>query len=93
MPTINEQFYAQMQIAVEPRLIALLVSGTIFKITEAVDDKRPTPAEIAGPVPANGMTQRLSGYLGFATSPVVHAPGVVEPPGRARDDDQARSRG
>ena len=62
-PSVSEQFYAQVQVAAEPRL-SLSLNGPL-KILEAVDDRGQSllPAHGEGPI-----TQRFSGYFGLTTA-------------------------
>jgi hypothetical protein len=69
-PAVQEQFYAQVQVAAEPRL-SLSQNGPL-KLTEAVDDRGQSllPEPDAGPV-----TQRVSGYFGLVNGALqLHAP-------------------
>jgi len=65
-PMVNEQFYAQLQVAGEPRL-ALAQSGPL-RIIEAVDEKGQA---LALPAADGAITQRASGYFGFTTGSVL----------------------
>jgi hypothetical protein len=61
-PTVNEQFYAQVQVSAEPRL-SVSQHGPL-KILEAIDDR----GQSLLPEPGNGpVTQRFSGYFGLTT--------------------------
>ncbi len=62
---VNEQFFAQMQIAVEPRLS--LTQNAPLKITEAIDDRG---NRLAGDSAA-ATELRRSGYFGYANGPVI----------------------
>lgn len=64
---INEQFYAQIQVAAEPRL-SLSQSGPL-KLLEAVDDRGQSLIESGSSAP---MTQRTSGYFGLTTGSTLH---------------------
>ena len=70
-PTVNEQFYAQIQVAAEPRL-SLSQNGPL-KVLEVVDDRGQSlqPELDQGPV-----TQRVSGFFGLATGSTLqlHVP-------------------
>ncbi len=71
---LNEQFYAQMQIAVEPRL-SLTQSGPP-KLIEAEDDK----GNSLVPPSAGNADLRNSGYFGFSTGPVIPVQASLERP-------------
>jgi hypothetical protein len=67
---ISEQFYAQVQVAAEPRL-AISLNGPL-KVLEAVDER----GQSLLPEPGEGpLTQRFSGYFGLNTVAIqVQAP-------------------
>lgn len=74
----NEQFYAQIQVAGEPRL-ALSQSGAL-RISEALDDKGQhlvNPAAAASPI-----SHRASGYFGFTTGSVIQLQAAMNRPAR-----------
>jgi hypothetical protein len=74
--SINDQFYAQLQVTGEPRL-ALSMAGQI-RVLEAVDDK---DQNLALPTGASGPTgTRMSAYFGFATGPVVQVQAAMARP-------------
>jgi hypothetical protein len=80
-PAVHEQFYAQVQVAAEPRL-SLSQNGPL-RIVEAVDDR----GQSLLPEPVDGhVAQRFSGYFGLTTGSALqlHAPlRRPEQPGRA----------
>ena len=61
-PAVSEQFYAQIQVAAEPRL-SLSQHGPL-KILEAVDDRGQSLLPESGDGP---VTQRFSGYFGVTS--------------------------
>ena len=77
--TLNEQFYVQLQVTAEPRLS--VAQGGTMTITEALDERG--NRLINPPTPANGMTERVSGYFGFAPGPVVQLQGALNRPRQA----------
>jgi hypothetical protein len=76
--TPHEQFYAQLQVTGEPRLAVSL--GGQLRVTEAVDDKGQV---LVIPPPNGPMSQRMSGYYGLATGPVVQVQAVMNRPSQA----------
>lgn len=77
--TVNEQFYAQLQVTAEPRL-ALAQGGTL-KVTDAVDDRGQVLVLPASNNPA--LNQRVSGYFGYASGPIVQAQASLNRPAKA----------
>lgn len=78
---IEEQFYAQIQVAAEPRL-SLSQDGPL-KILEAVDDRGQSLLPEAG---EGNVTQRFSGYFGLTTGSALQLNALLrrpEQPGRA----------
>jgi hypothetical protein len=80
-PAVNEQFFAQLQVAGEPRL-SLSQNGPL-KISEAIDDR----GQSLLPAPGDGpMTQRFSGYFGLTTGSALQLQASLrrpEQPGRS----------
>jgi hypothetical protein len=70
-PLVNEQFYAQIQVAAEPRL-SLSQNGPL-KVVEVVDDRGQSLRLETDQGP---ITQRVSGYFGLATGSTLqlHVP-------------------
>jgi hypothetical protein len=70
-PTVNEQFYAQLQVAAEPRL-SLSQNGPL-KILDIIDDRGQSLQVETDQGP---ITQRVSGYFGVATGSTLqlHVP-------------------
>jgi len=70
-PTVDEQFYAQIQVAAEPRL-SLSQNGPL-KVLEVVDDRGQSLQLERDQSP---VTQRVSGYFGLATGSTLqlHVP-------------------
>lgn len=66
-PAYNEQFYAQLQVAAEPRLS--LSQHAQLKLTEAVDN---LDQSLLIPPNSNGTVQRFSGYFGLTTGSTLH---------------------
>ena len=71
VPTVNEQFYAQIQVAAEPRL-SLSQNGPL-KVLEVVDDRGQS---LQPELDQGSVTQRVSGYFGLATGSTLqlHVP-------------------
>jgi hypothetical protein len=70
-PSVNEQFYAQIQVAAEPRL-SLSQNGPL-KILEVVDDRGQS---LQPELDQGSVTQRVSGYFGLTTGSTLqlHVP-------------------
>jgi hypothetical protein len=64
----NDQFYAQMQVMVEPRL--MLSNSNELKLTEAVDDQGQSLLLPSAP----GQAQRYSAYFGFSPGGLLQLP-------------------
>jgi len=80
-PAVDEQFFAQVQVAAEPRL-SLSQNGPL-KILEAVDDRGQSLLPEAGEGP---FTQRFSGYFGLTTGSALQLQAPLkrpEQPGRS----------
>ena len=76
-PLVNQQFYAQLQVAVEPRLT--LSQNGPTRVDEAVDDRG---RSLASPSQGrNGV--RVSGYFGYAAGSVVQLQVPLDDPGRS----------
>lgn len=73
--TITEQFFAQVQVAAEPRL-TLSQNGPI-KLLEVTDDR----GQSLLPEPDNGpVTQRFSGYFGLSAGSTLHLQALLNRP-------------
>jgi hypothetical protein len=64
----NDQFYAQMQVMVEPRL--MLNNSHELKLTEAVDDLGQSLLQPSAP----GQAQRSSAYFGYSPGGMLQLP-------------------
>lgn len=74
--TVNDQFYAQLQVAAEPRL-SLSLNGPL-KILEAVDDQGQSLLTPAG----QSTTQHFSGYFGLTAGSTLHLQAPLKRPDR-----------
>lgn len=76
-PSTSEQFYAQMQVVTEPRL--MLTQTHELKLVEALDEL----GQSLLPQPVGGQAQHSSGYYGYSPSPLLQMPISLRRPEQA----------